>query len=133
MKNNRKNLLLHRAFPGAFVAFAFLLVVPDTLQAQTQPEQFFACYLPRFGLVYRIKEPGLKHRCGRRHVEFSWTALFADDDGKVGIGTTTPTAQLDVVGDIHASGVLKLGNTMLFDGVANTITTGTEEDMAILH
>ena len=126
-----KNMLLHRAFPGAFAAFAFLLVVPDTVQAQTQPKQLFACYVPRFGLVYRIKEPGLKTRCRRRHVEFSWAEL-AVADGKVGIGTTTPTAALDVAGDIHASGVLKLGNTMIFDGVANTITSGADQDIAIL-
>lgn len=115
------------------ILFALPLFVPNAVEAQTTPQQFFACYVPSSGVVYRIKEPGLKDECtGKKHVEFGWAQLFADSDGKVGIGTSTPTAALDVVGDIHASGQLKLGNTMIFDGVANTITTGLNEDMAIL-
>ena len=133
MRNNIKNMLPQRRSLGGLAVSAFLLFLPGTVQAQAQPKQFFACYVPSSGVVYRIKEPGLKTACtGKKHVEFSWAELFAADDGKVGIGTSTPTAALDVVGDIHASGQLKLGNTMIFDGVANTITTGVNEDMAIL-
>src|SRR5881628_1673294 len=44
------------------------------IQAQITPKVFFACYVPRTGTVYRIKEPGLPSRCfATTHVEFSWT------------------------------------------------------------
>ena len=117
MTTNMKNILLHRAFPGAFAAFAFLLVVPDTVQAQTQPKQFFACYVPRFGLVYRIKEPGLKSRCRRSHVEFSWPELA------VANGTVNIDGGLDVAGGIHLDGKLTLGNTITIDDATNSITS----------
>ncbi len=74
MTTNLKNILSYRAYPGAFAAFAFLLIAPDTVQAQTLPKQFFACYVPSSGVVYLIKEDGLKNACtGKKHVEFSWT------------------------------------------------------------
>ncbi len=133
MRNNMKNMLPPLPTLVGCAAFAFLLIAPGTVQAQAQPKQFFACYVPSSGVIYRIKAPGLKDECtGKKHVEFSWAELYAASDGKVGIGTSDPTAALDVAGDIHASGVLKLGNTMTLDGVANTITTDTDEDMAIL-
>ena len=123
MTTNMKNILLHRAYPGAFAAFAFLLIAPDTVQAQT-PKQFFACYVPSSGVVYRIKEDGLKNACtGGKHVEFSWAQLLADVDGKVGIGTENPTVALDVVGDIRASGNLIIGNTIEINDVTNSITS----------
>ncbi len=133
MRNNTKRILPRLPVVGGLAALGFLLFVPDTAQAQTQPKQFHACYVPSSGVVYRIKEPGLKDECtGKKHVEFSWAQLFAANDGKVGIGTDEPAATLDVAGDIHASGILKLGNTMVFNGLTNTITSGTDEDIAIL-
>ncbi len=50
-------------------------------------------------------------------------ALLVDGDGKVGIGTITPTHNLDVVGDIHASAAISSGNTIVVDGNARTITS----------
>ncbi len=89
MRNNMKNMLPQRRSLGGFAAFAFLLSLPGTVQAQTPPtppKQFFACYVPSSGVIYRIKEPGLKDACtGKKHVEFSWAQLFADNEGKVGI------------------------------------------------
>jgi hypothetical protein len=58
-------------------------------------------------------------------------ALVVAGDGSVGVGTGTPEATLDVAGDIQATSI-SLGNTIDIDGVANTITTGTDEDLAVL-
>ena len=45
------------------------------------------------------------------------TQLYAGNgdlivDGKLGVGTTTPTAKLDVIGDVNVSGI-RLGNPLL--------------------
>jgi len=51
------------------------------------------------------------------------TAFVVDASGNVGVGTVTPTAKLDVVGDIKASGNLTLGGylTNLDDTVPNNM------------
>ena len=115
------------AMMGGVAVLSGLLLLPATTHAQAEtPTQFFACYVPGTGVVYRIKAPGLKVACtGRKHVEFSWAQLVADEDGKVGIGTSEPIAELDVVGDIHASGIISVGNSLVFNGITNTITSST--------
>ena len=41
-----------------------------------EPGMLYACYIPRLGLVYRIKAEGLRNRChANRHVEFSWSEM----------------------------------------------------------
>ena len=131
MKNNMRIRQLPAL--GGVAAVGALLGAPTPAQAQTQ--EFFACFVPRSGVVYRVNPPGspgespdLKDDCtGKKHVKFSWAALA------VANGTVNIEGPVDVAGDIHASGILSLGpNTMLFDGANNTITTGTDEDMAIL-
>lgn len=50
-------------------------------------------------------------------------AVMVNAEGRVGIGTTTPVHQLDVVGDVHASAAISSGNTIIMDGTARTITS----------
>ncbi|MFC2088276.1 hypothetical protein ACFLSX_01615, partial [Calditrichota bacterium] len=45
--------------------------------------------------------------------------------GGVGIGTNDPTTALDVSGDIHASGIISIGNSIYLDGPNETITSST--------
>lgn len=40
----------------------------------------------------------------------------------VGIGTATPAAKLDVAGNIHASGTIASGNSIIIDGINDAIT-----------
>ena len=49
MTTNMKNILLRRAYSGAFAAVGALLCAPTPAQAQTQ--EFFACYVPNSGVV----------------------------------------------------------------------------------
>ena len=44
--------------------------------------------------------------------------MLIDHDGKVGIGTGTPRARLDVVGDANFSGPLSVQGALAVDGVA---------------
>ena len=72
MSNNTKRILPRLPVVGGLAALAFLLFVPDTAQAQV----LFACYVPSSGVVYRIKESGLKDECtGKKHVEFNWNEV----------------------------------------------------------
>lgn len=65
------------------------LALPATAAAQTAgttPKVFYACYIQSSGVVYRIKEPGLRQTClgneSGPHIEFSWTeGLPAHDHG----------------------------------------------------
>ncbi len=41
----------------------------------------------------------------------------------VGIGTATPAEKLDVIGNIHASGTLSSGNSIVIDGTSNRISS----------
>jgi len=50
------------------------------------------------------------------------TTVYVDTEGKVGIGTTTPTAKLDVEGDIHASETISSGSSLIIDGLNDRIT-----------
>ena len=50
-------------------------------------------------------------------------ALYVDDDGNVGIGTLTPSEELDVAGDIHASGAITSGSSITVNGTTNTISS----------
>jgi hypothetical protein len=71
MRNKTKGTQAPFPVVGVLTVLAFLLFVPDSGQAQSQV--LFACYVPRSGVVYRIKEPGLHDACrARKHVEFSW-------------------------------------------------------------
>ncbi len=83
MTNHRR---AHLTILGGFTAFAVLFLVPQALKAQEEPsevpKQFYACYVPSSGVVYRIKEPGLRDACsGKKHVEFSWTDAEGADHG----------------------------------------------------
>jgi len=49
-------------------------------------------------------------------------ALYVDDAGNVGIGTTAPASKLDVQGDIHASGTITSGSSITIDGINDRIT-----------
>ncbi len=69
MSNNTKRILPRLPVVVGFAALALLVFAPEAAQAQ----EIFACYVPSSGVVYRIKEPGLKDECtGKKHVEFSW-------------------------------------------------------------
>ena len=69
-------------------------------------------------------------------------SLIFDNGTNVGIGTIIPTVALDVNGDIHASGVLHSGNSIIIDGTATPrtitgdltteiLTTGTSSDLLL--
>ncbi len=108
---------------GGFAALALLLFVPDAVQAQDEPKLLTACYVPKSGVVYRIKAPGLRDDCrGKKkgkgaHVEFSWAELAVAD------GTVNIEGGLDVAGGIHLDGKLTLGNTITIDDATNSITS----------
>ena len=73
MNNFAKKSIPNVPVAVAFVALGFVALVPGNRRAQTEePNVLHACYIPHVGLVYRIKEPGLRSECQRRHVEFSW-------------------------------------------------------------
>lgn len=55
--------------------------------------------------------------------------LFLENSGRVGIGTDMPTEQLDVAGNIHASGTIASGTSIVIDGVANTISSSADMEM----
>ncbi|MDH3269993.1 MAG: collagen-like protein [Gemmatimonadota bacterium] len=43
---------------------------------EAEPGMLYACYIPRLGLVYRVKGEGLRDQChSQRHVAFSWSEL----------------------------------------------------------
>jgi len=46
---------------------------------------------------------------------------LTNESDNVGIGTSRPIAKLDVVGDIHASGLVKSGNSIIIDGLKHEI------------
>lgn len=81
MSNNTKRILPRLPVVGGLAALAFLLFVPDTVQAQGAV--LFACYVPSSGVVYRVNPPGspgqnadLKDACtGKKHVLFSWNEV----------------------------------------------------------
>ena len=107
-------LPVHLPLAGGFAALALLLFAPETVQAQ----ELFACYVPSSGVVYRIKEPGLRDECtGKKHVEFSWAKLA------VANGTVNIEGGLDVAGGVHVDGKLTLGNTITIDDATNSITS----------
>jgi len=56
------------------------------------------------------------------------TAIFVEDTGKIGIGTTTPTYQLDVNGTFRAVGITTLDSTLF----APNIGTGVDNSVVIL-
>lgn len=51
--------------------------------------------------------------------------LTIDTDGAVGIGTDNPAEQLDVVGNIHASGTITSGTSITIDGTNDRITASS--------
>ncbi len=51
--------------------------------------------------------------------------------GNVGIGTTTPTEALDVAGNIHASGTIHSGNSVIIDGTTATRTITSDATMNV--
>ncbi len=50
------------------------------------------------------------------------TVRLIEANDSVGIGTITPTEKLDVTGNIHASGTIKSGSSIIIDGNNSTIT-----------
>ena len=65
-----------------------------------------------------------------------------DNGTKVGIGTTSPSEALDVNGNIHASGVIHSGNSIIIDGTSTPrtitgdlttemVTTGSTSDILL--
>lgn len=52
--------------------------------------------------------------------------MVIDTTGRVGIGTTSPATQLDVSGDLHASGTIASGNSITIDGNAYTISSDAD-------
>lgn len=63
-----------------------------------------------------------------RNINSSYGAFSTGGDvfyvrGWAGIGTTTPTVELDVVGDIHASGTITSGSSITIDGTNHEITS----------
>jgi hypothetical protein len=58
-----------------FALLGLAVFAPRPAQGQVEDSDVIrACYVPHAGIVYRIGEPGLRRRCRRRHVEFSWSA-----------------------------------------------------------
>lgn len=58
------------------------LTMGTALQAQEASTTYYACYIPRSGTVYMIKQPGLPTGCvDPAHVPFSWSA-----EGRPGTG-----------------------------------------------
>ncbi len=51
--------------------------------------------------------------------------LTVKTGGNVGIGNTNPAEALDVAGNIKATGTLRTGNSIVIDGVTDTITATT--------
>jgi hypothetical protein len=49
-------------------------------------------------------------------------SIIYESNSKIGIGTTTPSDELDVSGNIHASGTIKSGSSITIDGVNDKIT-----------
>ena len=82
-----------RLLVGVCAVAGLGLGAPRPALAQgTTPQVFFACYVPRSGIVYRVKEPGLPQRChGASHVEFSWVAVAGQrcPSGQVVVGFST--------------------------------------------
>jgi len=55
-------------------------------------------------------------------------AVYVDDDGYVGIGTTVPIYELDVEGDIHGSGAIGAGQgTLWINSLTDAITSTSGE------
>lgn len=50
---------------------------------------------------------------------------LSDIKAVVDIGTVTPTEKLDVVGNIHASGTIQSGNSIIIDGMTDKITASS--------
>jgi hypothetical protein len=131
MKND-KNRAIGFLAAAILVASALLVLMPVDATAQETQEsnKMYACYMQSSGVVYRInppdvpgQDPKLKDECtSEKHVKFYWVELAAAD-GKVGIGVPEPQAELDVAGDIHASGKLIVGNTIFIDDATNSITS----------
>jgi len=51
------------------------------------------------------------------------TAITIRPNGRVGIGVLIPTEQVDVAGNVHASGAITSGSSITIDGTANTINS----------
>lgn len=128
MNDKREATIVMLAAVGLVVC-AFSALTPTEASAQ-EAKLIYACYMQSSGVVYRInppdepgQDPKLKDDCtGENHVKFYWVE-FLSADGKVGIGVPEPTAELDVAGDIHASGKLIIGNTIEIDDATNSITS----------
>ena len=96
---------------AALLCFAVLSV-----EAQSTPKVFFACYVSATGTVYRIKEPGLATQCtNKNHIEFSWI------DGVPGYDHGALNGLAD---DDHPQYVLADGTRSTTNGFAITGTLG---------
>lgn len=54
---------------------------------------------------------------------FSTLRMIVKNDGKVGIGTATPTSLLDVAGNVHIKDKLEIGNSIWLGGTSTGSTT----------
>ena len=61
----------------------------------------------------------------RGWVDDGTVVRLSGSSDSVGIGTTTPTARLDVAGNIHASGAIKSGLSLTINGNTGTITSSS--------
>jgi hypothetical protein len=79
------------------------------------------CVKPGTGQL-RIIDPDDSCKKNEKAIE-----LVAATDGNVGIGIADPTEALDVSGNIHASGTIASGNSIVIDGDTESIvaTSGT--------
>jgi len=49
--------------------------------------------------------------------------IYSGVSGNVGVGITTPSEKLDVLGNFHASGTIQSGNSIIIDGAMHTISS----------
>lgn len=135
MKYRQSKIRMGLVLLAISVACGSVVMMPGEAAAQDDatPKAHYACYVPTSGAVYLIKEPGMPEACrSPNHVLVGLTELQVDaTSGGVGIGTSNPTATLDVVGDVHISEELRVGNSVTIDPVANTISTGAGETLEL--
>jgi hypothetical protein len=87
---------------------------------------------PSRWLEIEIEEETLSPRQQIASVGYAFTSgtlgggqVCVDNAGNVGIGTKKPSEKLDVAGNIHATGVIKSGNTITIDGNNDSITASS--------